>query len=170
MKRRLLPAVALVLLLPTAVHTQQAAAAVNIHLEGGSVTLTSSGATSFGSFVNHVAHTLAIDPRAPTGDQSVASFTANGVGSLDIIVNFDGTVDLCHSTGCNQKIAFTPRVAASSTGSFCCPSGTEITTGATVKLNASGNHYFRLGGNVTTTAGLPPGVYSGLFHMRVAYP
>jgi hypothetical protein len=168
MKPRLLPAAALVLL-PTIVHAQGGAdARVTITVQGATA-LAATGVTRFGTVDNASSRTATIDPGAPTGDQTVAFFVAQGAPNTDIRVTFNSTLDLCHeSLGCAQKIVFTSNVAASAgpiSNGFHMPSG-----GSLVRLNEQGNFFFWLGGSIQTAQNQTPGAYSAVFTMRVEAP
>jgi hypothetical protein len=167
MKRSLLPAVALALL-PTAVHAQGATAPVTVTVQTDA-TLTRSGMTTFGT-IGSSARTVTIDPRSPAPDQSTAMFTAAGTPNANVVVTFDATTDLCHETsGCAQKIVFTPHVIEGQQTYWqgCC--STDVANDGVVRLNPDGTRYFWLGGKITTTANQPTGLYSGLFTMRIVF-
>lgn len=164
MKVRLLPAAAVVLL-PGLVHAQGADARVTITVQGATA-LAATGVTRFGTIDNAASRSPTIDPKAPSGDQTVTVFTAQGAPNGSIIVTFSPTTDLCHeSLGCGTKIVFTPNLfgfrSDPSNGSFFSSSGGQV------QLNEQGNFYVWLGGSIQTAANQPPGVYSGLFTMTV---
>jgi Domain of unknown function (DUF4402) len=167
MKRHLLRAVALALL-PTAVHAQGATAPVTVTVQTDA-TLTRTGMTTFGT-IGSSARTVTIDPRFPASDHSTAMFTAVGTPHANVVVTFDATTNLCHQTsGCAQKIEFTPHVIEAAQNGWQSFNATDVANDGIVRLNPDGTRYFWLGGSITTTANQPTGLYSGLFTMRIVF-
>src|SRR5690242_7911317 len=126
--------------------------------------LTETGTTDFGT-LNNNAGSGTVDPIAPAAGTTTAMFTASGTPNANIRATWT-SVSLRLSDN-SASVSFTPKLSSSAANT---QSGSTVTTsGSTVALNATGNAYFWLGGDVTLAANQKPGTYSGTFTLTVVY-
>lgn len=165
MNRHLLGAAALALL--PAVASAQNTAPVQISVLS-EVQLNRFGITDFGPVASQVARTYTIDPKAPTGAQQTAQFSAIGVASATIQVSWSATLNLCHETQAAVCVVFTPSISGgdSFTGQ---PNSALLTSGSNVVLDGFGQFHFWLGGSVTVNVNPTPGLYRGDFMLTAIY-
>jgi hypothetical protein len=95
---------------------------------------------------------------------SGVDFRISGASNVPVVVTFSAPASL---TGPGAPIGF----IANFQGNTSNDSGTAtaVSSGANRVLNADGNHYLWLGGEITV-GNILPGTYTGQFTVSVAYP
>lgn len=163
--KKILPLLALAL--AGAVGTAQAQtsasspATVNATVKA-SLTLATVGETNFWIVTAGTGvHTL--NPRAPGANQTAARFDAGGEPNANVLVTFSPVL-LASPSG---SLNFTPDLAWNPT--FDQASAASIASGSPVTINASGQAWFWLGGNLDAPAGQPSGLYTGTFTVSLEY-
>jgi len=104
-------------------------------------------------------------PTIAANGASAVPFSVQGHTSHAIHFTFaNGTIT--HGT---DNLTFTPAVIGGATNNQA--SATAITSGAGLTLSAAdpGVYYAWVGGSLNVVAGTPPGVYSGVWQLTVAY-
>ncbi len=125
---------------------------------------------------------LSISPTAPSlsfgtvvAGAGTPTIAANGASAIAFSVQGDNAHAI-HFTFANQNITsggnilvFTPEVIGGTTNAQ--GSATAITSGAGLTLSAAdpGLYYVWVGGSLNVVAATPPGSYSGVWQLTVAY-
>ncbi|MCA1801227.1 MAG: DUF4402 domain-containing protein [Rhodothermaceae bacterium] len=95
---------------------------------------------------------------------SGVDFRISGASNVPVVVTFTAPTEL---TGPGAPIGFTAEFEGSETNII--GSTSSVVSGAERTLNADGNHFLWLGGEITV-GNVLPGTYSGTFTVTVAYP
>jgi hypothetical protein len=95
---------------------------------------------------------------------SGVDFRISGASNVPVVVTFTAPIEL---TGPGAPIGFTADFQGSDTNIIGTTS--DVLSGEERDLNADGNHFLWLGGDITV-GNVLPGTYSGTFTVSVAYP
>jgi len=140
------------------------------------LTLTKNTSLNFGDILSTQAAPT-IDPTNATNDANVGQhtsktahaagkFTIAGTAGKDVHVSFPATATL--SGPSSSTMTWTLAVSSASADAGV-RGGTSYTSGAALTLNASGNYFLWVGGNLGALSGQTPGIYTGTADFVVDY-